>query len=79
MKTPVLKESFDIIKDATKILMMASPESIELKNIQKELEQIPGIKNIHHAHIWMLNEQNIHFEAHVDVEDMLVSNCTKIK
>lgn len=69
----VLKGSFDIVKDATQILMMATPKTISIEKIKKEIEAIPGVKNIHHVHIWMLNEQNIHFEAHVDVEDMKIS------
>lgn len=71
----ILKESYEIVKEAVSVLMMAAPESISLDVIKKELEGIQGIKNIHHVHIWMLDEQNIHFEAHVDVEDMQVSQC----
>ena len=69
----VLKGSYDIVKDATKILMMGTPKTISLEKIKREIESIPGVNNIHHVHIWVLNEQNIHFEAHIDVEDMKVS------
>ncbi len=74
----ILKESFEIVKQATNVLMMRAPESISLEAIQKELEIIPDIKNIHHVHLWMLNEKNIHFEAHVEVEDVPVSKTTEL-
>lgn len=75
----VLKESFDIIKDATNVLMMGSPKSVSLEEIQKEIEQIPGVRNLHHIHIWMLNENSVHFEGHVEVEDMPVSESARIR
>ena len=72
----ILKESFKIVRAAITVLMMATPGSISLDVIKKEIEYIQGIKNIHHVHVWMLDEQNIHFEAHVDVDDMQISECT---
>ncbi len=75
----VLKGSWDIIKEATNVIMMGSPKSISLTEIQRDVEAIPGVKNMHHVHVWMLNEQNIHFEAHVDVEDMMMSECERLR
>jgi cobalt-zinc-cadmium efflux system protein len=72
----ILKKSIEIVKEAIDVLMMGTPESISIENIQKEIEDIDGINNIHHVHIWRLNERNIHFEAHIDVADMPVSQTT---
>jgi len=74
----ILKKSVEIIKETIDVLMMGTPESISIKNIQKEIEDMPGIKNIHHVHIWGLNERVIHFEAHIDVEDMPVSQTAQL-
>jgi len=35
------------------------------------------IKNIHHVHLWQLNDKSIHFEAHVDFKKG--HNSTRIK
>ncbi|MEE9420632.1 MAG: cation diffusion facilitator family transporter [Desulfatiglandaceae bacterium] len=75
----VLKGSWDIIKEATTVIMMGSPKSVSLREVQEDVESIPGVKNIHHVHIWMLNEKNIQFEAHVDIEDMMVSESDKLR
>lgn len=75
----VLKGSFEIIKEASTIIMMGAPQSLSLKAIQEEVESIPGVKNIHHVHVWMLDEQRIHFEAHVDIADMLVSESDTLR
>jgi cobalt-zinc-cadmium efflux system protein len=74
----ILKKSIEIVKEAINVLMMGAPESISIENIQKEIEDIDGINNIHHVHIWRLNERNIHFEAHIDVADMPVSQTSDL-
>lgn len=74
----ILKESIVIVKEAVNVLMMGSPQSISIENIQEELETIEGVKNIHHVHIWRLSEQTVHFEAHVDVDDMMVSETNPL-
>jgi cobalt-zinc-cadmium efflux system protein len=74
----ILKKSAGIVKESINVLMMGAPESVSIENIQKELENISGIKNIHHVHVWRLGEHDIHFEAHIDVEDMSVSQTTSL-
>lgn len=74
----ILKESLVIVKDAVNVLMMGSPQSISIINIQDDLHAIEGVKNIHHVHIWRLSEKTVHFEAHVDVDDMLVSETNPL-
>ena len=75
----VLKASVDIVKQATHILMMGTPDSLELDKIQGLIEAVPGVINLHHVHIWMLNEHAIHFEAHVDLKDMQLSESRVIR
>ncbi len=74
----VLKESVHIVKEAVNMMMMAAPEGVALEEIQKTLEALPGVSNIHHVHIWQLNDRDVHFEAHVEVPDMLVSESNEL-
>ncbi len=68
----ILKESFGIVREAVEIVMMTSPDEIDLTELQKTVEAIPGVRNVHHVHLWRLNDRDIHFEAHVEVGDMTV-------
>ncbi len=70
----IIKESWEIVKEAIHILMMGAPEKISIQKIEEVLDTLDGIESIHHVHIWQVNEKNIYFEAHVKVEDMMVSN-----
>lgn len=63
--------SWDLLIDSLKVLMLFAPSSITLKSINKEITLIPEIENIHHVHVWQLDDNQIHFEAHVDFKDNL--------
>ena len=69
----IIKESWVIVKEAINILMMRAPEEISIQKIGTVLNKIEGIESIHHVHFWKVNEKDIHFEAHIKVEDMMVS------
>lgn len=60
---------YNLLKDSYKILMLFTPDTIYVKDIVERLQAIELIKNVHHVHIWQLNEEEIHFEAHIDFED----------
>ena len=57
---------FDLLKDSTKVLMLFTPDTIPIKKIVQEINAFESIKNVHHVHVWQLNEDEIHLEAHID-------------
>jgi cobalt-zinc-cadmium efflux system protein len=75
----ILKEAYSITKEAVEVLMMAAPEGIDANNIKSEVEAFKGVVNIHHLHLWKLNDNTIHFEAHIEVKDDLISNLMPLK
>ncbi len=59
----------DLFRESFKVLMLFTPNDLHIKDIVKELGCIDEIKNIHHIHVWQLNEEETHFEAHVDFKN----------
>lgn len=59
----------DLLKESTKVLMLFTPDTIPIDEIVKEINAFAEVKNVHHIHVWQLNENEIHFEAHVDFEN----------
>lgn len=59
-----LKESLDIFLEKV-------PDSLSPKQVEKELEAIPGVINIHHIHLWSLDGENSLATLHVvsDTQD----------
>lgn len=75
----ILKETFSILKESLDILMQATPKSINPSTIKSELENIEGVDNIHHVHIWNLNDSQIHFECHAELTtDLQISKTAGI-
>lgn len=62
----LLVMGYDLLKSSFKVLMLFTPDSINLETISEAIGKNPEIKNVHHMHIWQLNEQETHLEAHVD-------------
>lgn len=57
---------FDLLKSSTKVLMLFTPDEIPIKQIVAEINAFESINNVHHVHVWQLNEEEIHLEAHID-------------
>lgn len=57
---------YDLLKSSFKVLMLFTPDELSLEEVSKVICKFPEIKNVHHMHIWQLNEQETHLEAHLD-------------
>lgn len=65
---------FDLIIKSTKMLMLFTPDDIDIKAIVREVHKIEGVNKLHHIHVWHLNEEELHLEAHLDCsEDIKMS------
>lgn len=60
---------YDLLKNSFKVLMLFTPDTIRIQDIVKSVQRIDAIKNVHHVHIWQLNEAEIHLEAHIDFNE----------
>ena len=66
--------SWAIFRDSLRILMQFTPKDINIELISNEISSVAGITNIHHVHVWQLDDHKIIFEAHIDLEvDISVS------
>ncbi|PLV59257.1 cation diffusion facilitator family transporter [Thermotoga sp. KOL6] len=71
------KEAYEILKETVEILMEASP-NLDFKKIKEEIEKIEGVKNAHHFHAWRVGEKELHFECHVEVNNMELKDAQRI-
>lgn len=74
----ILYSSIDLIKDTLHILMEGTPKGIDIEKIQKTICEIPGVRDVHHIHIWQISTKDLLLSAHVVVEDQMVSLAEKI-
>ena len=69
----------DLLKKSTQMLMLFTPNHIDINQIIKEVHTISGVKKLHHIHVWYLNDDELHLEAHLDcIDDIKMSEFNEI-
>ncbi|WP_297091845.1 cation diffusion facilitator family transporter [uncultured Draconibacterium sp.] len=63
----IIYHTWDVVKETVDILMQSTPANIDLSKIKNEVEKIEEIDNIHHIHVWKLDDTQIHLEAHINL------------
>lgn len=74
----ILGECVRIINQAVHIIMQGAPPHLDVDEIVQRIRTIKEIEDVHHVHVWSLDEERIYFEAHVNVQDMPVSRTNGI-
>lgn len=75
----VLKESFEILTNTVHVLMEGTPSNISIDKVKELVEQIDGVVDIHHLHIWTVGEDDIHLEAHINIINMMTTESDLIR
>jgi len=71
----LLYMSWGILRSSLRIIMQFTPEEVDIQKIAEGIENIAGVKNTHHVHVWQINEHDLMFEAHLDLmEDIKLSD-----
>lgn len=55
------------------ILMNAAPNGVSVDEVRNALQQIAGVKDVHHLHLWCVSEGEISFECHIVADDLNLS------
>ncbi len=75
----LIKAAISLIKESSAVLMQFAPKNIDIEKVAKAIESEPEIDNVHHIHLWQLDDKHIFLEAHIDFKkDLPLSQCNKI-
>jgi cobalt-zinc-cadmium efflux system protein len=74
----ILYSGWGLLKDSILVLMNATPHGIDLQEIQKELEAIDGIKEIHDLHVWNPAAESIALAVHITVPDQMLGKVDQL-
>ena len=61
----VLYQGFSLLPRTVKLLMGAVPDDVEYEAIVQALREVEGVEDLHHVHIWSLDEHARALEAHL--------------
>ena len=59
----------DLLKTSTKMIMLFTPDHISIKEVVFKVNKLPLVKKLHHVHIWNLSDEELHLEAHLDLNE----------
>lgn len=60
---------YDLLKTSTKMLMLFTPDDINIKDVVRAVNKLPKVSKLHHVHIWNLSDDELHLEAHLDLKE----------
>lgn len=75
----ILWHSYYMLRQTINILMESTPADIQIPNIQQAMAEVSGVLDIHHLHVWRLDEKNILLESHVVIDEENMGQMESIK
>lgn len=75
----ILWQGIKMLPDSINFLMDGTPKEISVAQVKDNLSQFEEIIDIHHMHIWNLDEKRIALEAHVVVDSNNLMETAEIK
>lgn len=75
----VLYQALTMLPQAARILMGAAPPDVDFDEVVQAVEEHPHVEEIHHLHIWQLDESRSALEAHIVVGRGSSNNTGDIK
>jgi cobalt-zinc-cadmium efflux system protein len=68
-----------ITRDASRILTLGAPLDVHVPALAEALCHVEGVADVHHVHVWELDESQRSFEGHIVVERQDVQLAERVK
>ncbi len=76
----IIYHTLGILRQTVDILMQATPRHIDVKKIKQSVETLSQVENIHHLHVWQMDDEQIHLEAHLNMDkDLSLSETQAVR
>ena len=73
----VLYQATLLLPKTIHILMEGAPENINVNDVVRAMEAVEGVSNVHHVHLWQLDEHRNALEAHVVIHNFSETESIK--
>ncbi len=74
----IIYGSWSLVRESVNILLESVPSHIDIDTVTAELEQVKGVREAYHIHIWAITSGVYSMSAHVLIDDQLISGCRNI-
>lgn len=75
----VLVQGVLVLRRVLRVLMQSVPEHIPIQKVRDEILSLKDVEDVHHLHVWSMNENDVYFEAHVRLAKANMRKLEKVK
>lgn len=75
----ILWHSYHMLRTTIDILMESTPGDINLNKVITSMSAVDGVQDIHHVHVWRIDESQVCLESHVVIEESELKKMEEIK
>lgn len=68
-----------LLIESLRLVMDAVPEEIDFMEVKTTIQEVDGVEEVHHIHIWALSSTMNALTAHISIEDFEEEDWLKIK
>lgn len=61
----IFPRTWRLLKEAVNVLLEGTPKDVDIHQLRKSLEEIPGVKDVHDLHVWSLTSSVNAMSAHI--------------
>lgn len=70
--------AYNLIKESVDILLQSAPRGMDSARLGERISRVPGVRRVHDIHVWTITSGLHSMSAHVEVDDMPISNANTI-
>ncbi|PZU79025.1 MAG: cation transporter [Rhizobium sp.] len=75
----ILWQAFSEIGSSVRVLMMATPDGIDIYSVVEDLRAIEGVEDVHHVHVFAIDEGHNALEAHLVIGGSSFTDMARVK
>lgn len=75
----ILAHSYKMLRETISILMESAPKGFDFDETVEAVLALEGVEDLHHVHVWRLDEQRVALEAHVAIARRDLGEMERIK
>lgn len=73
----ILVSTWKLLSESLRLSMDGVPEHIDIQEVEKQVNRIENVAEIHHLHIWAISTTEVALTAHVVLKDLSRMETTK--
>ena len=64
----ILRSGWHLTREAGHVLLQGTPSALDLDGLMRDLQQVPGVLDVHHLHVWSLTGEAPVITLHATIE-----------